>query len=73
MKSEGMTYNDRVELPTPTFEYYEHVDDQEGETTRIHMHISDPLLGTLLMYEGDVHDEFVPMTYSKIPDRGLLE
>lgn len=72
MSSNGMTYKGKYHLPSPKTAIYEHYDEIE-EAFRVHVHVSHSLFGTLLMYEGIVHTEFLPMTYSNIPDRGFLE
>lgn len=51
---------------------YEHYEEEEG-ATRVHVHTEHPVFGTLLMYEGLVHTEFLPMTFRNIPQRGVLD
>lgn len=72
MESSAMTLNGKWSLSSPVSSVYEHYDEKE-EAYRVHVHVEHPLFGTLLMYEGTVHTEFLPMTYNNIPERGVLE
>ncbi|WP_079477821.1 DUF4166 domain-containing protein [Halobacillus salinus] len=71
MKSKGMTYQGKVQLPGPHTSVYEHY-DEEKEEFHVHVHVEHPVFGTVLMYEGTFYTEFLPMTYSNIPERGIL-
>lgn len=72
MESRAMNIGGLMSMASPKTTVYEHYDEKE-EVYRVHVHVEHPLLGTLLMYEGTVHTEFLPMTYNNIPDRGVLE
>ncbi|MGI8313516.1 DUF4166 domain-containing protein [Halobacillus mangrovi] len=72
MESEDMSWQEKWNVSGPTTSVYEHYDEQE-EAYRVHVHVEHPVLGTMLMYEGAVHTEFLPMTYNNIPARGILD
>ncbi|SEH48001.1 protein of unknown function [Halobacillus karajensis] len=72
MESKAINVNGGISMTAPTTSVYEHYDEEE-EAFRIHVHAEHPWLGTLMMYEGTVHTEFLPMTYNNIPKRGVLE
>ncbi|KHE70796.1 DUF4166 domain-containing protein [Halobacillus sp. BBL2006] len=72
MESEDMSWQEKWQVPGPTTSVYEHYDEDE-DAYRVHVHVEHPVFGTMLMYEGAVHTEFLPMTYNNIPDRGILE
>ncbi|WP_431802857.1 DUF4166 domain-containing protein [Halobacillus andaensis] len=57
-----------TELTTSLYEHY----DEKEEAFRVHVHVDHPCLGTLIMYEGLVHTEFLPINNSHIPERGIL-
>ncbi|MCP3027434.1 DUF4166 domain-containing protein [Halobacillus sp. A5] len=57
-----------TDLTTSLYEHY----DEEEQAFRVHVHVEHPWLGTLIMYEGVVHTEFLPITMNHIPDRGIL-
>ncbi|MFC7062512.1 DUF4166 domain-containing protein [Halobacillus seohaensis] len=69
--SHEMNVKNSYKINGPLTSLYEHYDEQE-QAFRIHVHVEHPILGTILMYEGLVHIEFLPMTYSYIPERGIL-
>ncbi|ASF41076.1 MULTISPECIES: DUF4166 domain-containing protein [Halobacillus] len=72
MESVQTSYQNKFQVPGPTTSVYEHY-DEDHEAYRVHVHVEYGMLGTLLMYEGMVHTEFLPMTYKNIPERGILE
>ncbi|MGR9048356.1 DUF4166 domain-containing protein [Halobacillus faecis] len=72
MESKAMNLDGLMTMANPTTSVYEHYDEGEG-AFRVHVHAEHPLLGTLLMYEGTVHTEFLPMTFNNIPERGVLD
>ncbi|RWZ58848.1 DUF4166 domain-containing protein [Halobacillus fulvus] len=72
MESNQMTYKGKIPLPGPQTSVYEHY-DEEAKAYRVHVHVDHPVFGTVMMYEGTVDTEFLPMTYNNIPDRGFLE
>ncbi len=71
MQSNAISYKGKYDLSGIHTSVYEHF-DEEQEAFRVHVHVEHPWFGTLLMYEGLVHTEYLPMTYSNIPDRGIL-
>ncbi|UOQ45210.1 DUF4166 domain-containing protein [Halobacillus salinarum] len=71
MQSEQLTFKEKYRLPKLTTSVYEHY-DEEVQAYRVHMHAEHHLLGTMLMYEGHIYTEFLPMTYNNIPDRGIF-
>ncbi|MGV2621155.1 UNVERIFIED_CONTAM: DUF4166 domain-containing protein [Halobacillus marinus] len=71
MESAGLQLKEKTVLNAVT-SVYEHFDEREN-AIRVHVHVEHPALGTLLMYEGTVHVEYLPMTVRNIPERGLLE
>ncbi|SFK40397.1 protein of unknown function [Halobacillus dabanensis] len=72
MESKAVNVDGILSMITPKTSVYEHYDEVEG-AFRVHVHAEHPLLGTLLMYEGMVHTEFLPMTYKNIPERGVID
>ncbi|QAS53185.1 DUF4166 domain-containing protein [Halobacillus litoralis] len=72
MESKALNLKGERFLPSPVTALYEHYDETE-DAYRVHVHVEHPLFGTILMYEGTVHTEFLPMTYNNIPERGVLE
>ncbi|MFD2923537.1 DUF4166 domain-containing protein [Halobacillus naozhouensis] len=71
MHSREMRVADKFSFNGPRTSLYEHYDEKQ-KAFRVHVHVDHPLLGTLLMYEGLVHTEFLPITANHIPDRGIL-
>ncbi|WP_226581666.1 DUF4166 domain-containing protein [Halobacillus litoralis] len=72
MDSKAVNIYGSLVVNAPQTSVYEHYDEEE-EAYRVHVHVEHPLFGTLLMYEGAVHTEFLPMTYNNIPERGVIE
>ncbi|WP_082232525.1 DUF4166 domain-containing protein [Halobacillus massiliensis] len=54
-----------------TTSLYEHYNEDE-QAHHVHVHVDHPLFGTLLMYEGLIYTEVLPITATHIPQRGLL-
>ncbi|UOQ95216.1 DUF4166 domain-containing protein [Halobacillus shinanisalinarum] len=71
MRSREMKLNNQFTFTGPHTSLYEHYDEKH-QALRVHVHVEHPLLGTLLMYEGLVHTEFLPITPNHIPERGIL-
>ncbi|MCA0985340.1 DUF4166 domain-containing protein [Halobacillus yeomjeoni] len=72
MESKQMNFKGKCHIPGLKSSVYEHYDEEE-EAFRVHVHVEHPILGTMMMYEGLVHTEFLPMTFNNIPERGILE
>ncbi|MFC7319492.1 DUF4166 domain-containing protein [Halobacillus campisalis] len=62
---------DSLSIKGPRTSLYEHYDEKE-QAFRVHVHVEHPIIGTVLMYEGLVHTEILPITSNHIPDRGIL-
>ncbi|MFG6147192.1 DUF4166 domain-containing protein [Halobacillus sp. B23F22_1] len=71
LQSREMNVKNKWTFSAPTTSLYEHYDEEE-EAYRVHVHVEHPWFGTLIMYEGLVYAEFLPITVSHIPDRGIL-
>ncbi|WP_173918439.1 DUF4166 domain-containing protein [Halobacillus sp. Marseille-Q1614] len=71
INSQDINLSDSIKLQNFTTSLYEHYNEDE-QAHQVHVHVEHPFLGTLLMYEGLVYTEFLPITATHIPQRGLL-